>query len=70
MKLIIEIDTKNLGPEEIDLFLRESKKATGVKVEVGRPSRTAKVRGFGDVELVADRTTGFHAYDFTARLEK
>lgn len=64
MKLIIEIDTANLDPEEISLFLRESKKATGLNVEVGRPHRKPKVRRFGDVELVADRTTSLRASNF------
>lgn len=45
MKLIIELHVEDT--QEAEMLLAESKKATGINVEVGRASYKGKVHGFG-----------------------
>lgn len=53
MKFIVQIEGDD--EEELNLFLKEARKSTGMHLEVGRPSRKPEVYGMGHVEIVPNR---------------
>ena len=69
MKLHIIIDENDLDGEDLLVFKREARKATGIHITVGRPVRKPEVRGMGDVETVPSRTFTLETSKFEVKVK-